>query len=393
MTLAGGSLAAASELDGSSSAPRKTATAKHVLLLSVDGLHQSDLAWYVTRHPGSALARLVNSGVHYTNAHTTTPSDSFPGMTAQVTGGGPGTTGIYYDDVYNHALLPASTTHCKGVKPGVEVDMTEDMDKNKASLDAEPGPEEPARQHPADDRPTAEPARPDQAARRPHDLQAGLPALVPAGEHRLQRGPQGRTAHRLVGQAHRLRHPQRPFGHGHPGPVLPGDQQRRQRLPGRERLDHRQQGHRAVRQLQGQGRPQRDRRLRPQRQPQGRHPCDLRHELPVGLHRAEAAHLRRPQGRLRRQEHPRPAAAEEPRLRQHPGRRDGQGDPGQGPGLQHGHHPVRQARPVAHRSHGPDPHRRRSAARPAQRRLEEEAPGSPATSSRTPWTTTACCCG
>ncbi|MEU8695911.1 hypothetical protein AB0C67_47895, partial [Streptomyces sp. NPDC048665] len=68
MTLAGGSLAAASELTGSSSATQKPAAAKHVLLLSIDGLHQSDLAWYITRHPGSALARLVNSGVHYTNA-------------------------------------------------------------------------------------------------------------------------------------------------------------------------------------------------------------------------------------------------------------------------------------------------------------------------------------
>ncbi|MFF2468712.1 alkaline phosphatase family protein [Streptomyces mirabilis] len=141
MTLAGGSLAAASEFTGASAAaaPQKPAAAKHVLLLSVDGLHQSDLAWYIARHPGSALARLVNGGVHYTDAQTTNPSDSFPGMTAQVTGGGPGTTGIYYDDVYNHALLPAGTTNCKGVKPGAEVDMTEDMDKNKASLDAGQG--------------------------------------------------------------------------------------------------------------------------------------------------------------------------------------------------------------------------------------------------------------
>ena len=138
-TLAGGSLAAASEITGSSVAPDKAAAAKHVLLLSVDGMHQSDLAWYVAKHPTSALARLVSGGVQYTNAHTTTPSDSFPGMTAQVTGGGPGTTGVYYDDVYNHALLPAGTTNCKGVKPGAEVDMTEDMDKNKASLDAGQG--------------------------------------------------------------------------------------------------------------------------------------------------------------------------------------------------------------------------------------------------------------
>ncbi|MDH6109032.1 hypothetical protein P3T36_006045 [Kitasatospora sp. MAP12-15] len=115
------------------------APAKHVLLISVDGLHQSDLAWYTSLHPHSALAQLVGGGVEYTDAKTTTPSDSFPGMVAQATGGGPGTTGVYYDDTYNAALLPAGTTHCAGVKPGVEVDLTEDLDKNKASIDAGQG--------------------------------------------------------------------------------------------------------------------------------------------------------------------------------------------------------------------------------------------------------------
>ncbi|WP_406165943.1 alkaline phosphatase family protein [Streptomyces canus] len=115
------------------------APARHVLLISVDGLHQSDLAWYVSRHPTSALARLVGGGVEYTHAKTTTPSDSFPGMVAQATGGGPGTTGVYYDDTYNAALLPAGTTSCKAVKPGVEVDLTEDLDKNQASIDAGQG--------------------------------------------------------------------------------------------------------------------------------------------------------------------------------------------------------------------------------------------------------------
>ncbi|MGY5116292.1 alkaline phosphatase family protein [Streptomyces sp. 900105755] len=120
-------------------APPHRAAARHVLLISVDGLHQSDLAWYVARHPESALARLVGGGVEYTHARTTTPSDSFPGMVAQATGGSPGTTGVYYDDTYNAALLPAGTTSCKGVKPGVEVDLTEDLDKNQASIDAGQG--------------------------------------------------------------------------------------------------------------------------------------------------------------------------------------------------------------------------------------------------------------
>ncbi len=136
-TLAGVTIAQASA--SQDSAAHRKAAARHVLLISVDGLHQSDLAWYVARHPSSPLARLVRSGVQYTHASTTTPSDSFPGMTAQVTGGGPGTTGVYYDDTYDHALLPAGTKNCKGAKPGVEVDLTEDLDKNKAALDAGQG--------------------------------------------------------------------------------------------------------------------------------------------------------------------------------------------------------------------------------------------------------------
>jgi predicted AlkP superfamily pyrophosphatase or phosphodiesterase len=86
------------------------ATASHVLLLSVDGLHQSDLASYVHAHPTSALARLVDRGTSYTHALTPVPSDSFPGMVAQVTGGNPGTTGIYYDDSYNPSN--SSWTNC-----------------------------------------------------------------------------------------------------------------------------------------------------------------------------------------------------------------------------------------------------------------------------------------
>ena len=75
---------------GSHGSPHHRAPSKHVLLLSVDGLHQSDLDWYVAHHPHSALAALVHRGTSYTHATTTFPSDSFPGMVAQLTGGGPG---------------------------------------------------------------------------------------------------------------------------------------------------------------------------------------------------------------------------------------------------------------------------------------------------------------
>ena len=70
---------------------------RHVLLLSIDGLHQADLSWYVAHHPKSALAALVYRGVDFTHASTPVPSDSFPGMIAQATGGNPDTTGVYYD--------------------------------------------------------------------------------------------------------------------------------------------------------------------------------------------------------------------------------------------------------------------------------------------------------
>jgi type I phosphodiesterase/nucleotide pyrophosphatase len=115
------------------------AAAQHVLLLSVDGLHQTDLAWYLKQHPGSALARLVSNGTEFTRAQTPVPSDSFPGMVAQVTGGNPSSTGVYYDDSWNASLLPAGTTSCAGAAPGVEVTYFEQAAKNPHSIDSGAG--------------------------------------------------------------------------------------------------------------------------------------------------------------------------------------------------------------------------------------------------------------
>jgi len=112
---------------------------EHVLLVSVDGLHQQDLAWWVAHHPDSTLARLAGHGVEYSGARTPFPSDSFPGMVAQVTGGNPRTTGVYYDDSYNRALLPAGTTNCAGAAPGTEVTYFEQLDKDQTRLDAGQG--------------------------------------------------------------------------------------------------------------------------------------------------------------------------------------------------------------------------------------------------------------
>src|SRR5262252_4052126 len=62
-----------------SAASPKKAGIKHVLLISIDGLHQSDLDWYVAHHPSSTLAKLIHTGSEYTNASTSNPSDSDPG--------------------------------------------------------------------------------------------------------------------------------------------------------------------------------------------------------------------------------------------------------------------------------------------------------------------------
>ncbi len=112
---------------------------RHVLLLSVDGLHQSDLASYAAAHPTSALAALLRGGVDYTGASTPVPSDSFPGMVGQVTGGNPRTTGVYYDVSYNRALLPPGTTSCVGIAPGTGVSYDETLDQDPTRLDAGQG--------------------------------------------------------------------------------------------------------------------------------------------------------------------------------------------------------------------------------------------------------------
>ena len=113
--------------------------ARHVLLISVDGLHQADLVAYAASYPRSALAGLLTHGTAYTGARTPVPSDSFPGLIGQLTGGDPATTGIYYDATYNPRLLPAGTTSCAGAKPGAQIDLTEDLDRDQSRLDAGQG--------------------------------------------------------------------------------------------------------------------------------------------------------------------------------------------------------------------------------------------------------------
>ncbi|WP_296744333.1 alkaline phosphatase family protein [Mesorhizobium sp.] len=106
---------------------------KHVLLISVDGLHALDLANYMAANPASALAALAHTGIFYPNALTSAPSDSFPGMVAQVTGGTPKSTGVFYDDSYDRTYF-APASDCKGA-PGAEVAFAENIDVDSTRID------------------------------------------------------------------------------------------------------------------------------------------------------------------------------------------------------------------------------------------------------------------
>src|SRR5258706_3728792 len=88
--------------------------AKRVLLISIDGWHEQDVARCIGASSCPNLAVLAKSGVTYTNAHTPGLSDSFPGLAALVTGGSPKTVGLFYDVSYDRTLYAPSDTTCSG---------------------------------------------------------------------------------------------------------------------------------------------------------------------------------------------------------------------------------------------------------------------------------------
>ena len=102
--------------DASTVASRKI---KHVLLLSIDGMHAVD--FYNCAHGIAGvnggdtycpnLAALSRTAINYVATASSMPSDSFPGLAALVSGGSPKTTGLYYDVAYDRSLdAPATTT-------------------------------------------------------------------------------------------------------------------------------------------------------------------------------------------------------------------------------------------------------------------------------------------
>jgi hypothetical protein len=88
---------------------------KHVLLISVDGLHALDVARYVDSHPNSTMTQLATHGITYSNARTPANSDSFPGLLALVTGGSPVTGDLFYDVSYDRSYFANGDSACSGI--------------------------------------------------------------------------------------------------------------------------------------------------------------------------------------------------------------------------------------------------------------------------------------
>ncbi|HET6844253.1 MAG TPA: alkaline phosphatase family protein [Candidatus Angelobacter sp.] len=99
---------------------------QRVLLISVDGMHAVDLLNCANGVSGAnhgepfcpAMAALAKNGINYVSATTSKPSDSFPGLTAIVTGGSPALTGVYYDVAYARNLDGPKVITGNGNGPG-----------------------------------------------------------------------------------------------------------------------------------------------------------------------------------------------------------------------------------------------------------------------------------
>jgi len=104
----------------------QTTPIKHVLLISIDGMHAVDLE-NCTRGLADVnggkpycpnLLALSRAGIHYNAASTSKPSDSFPGLMSIVSGATPRTLGVYYDVAYDRSLDAPKKTTGNGVQAG-----------------------------------------------------------------------------------------------------------------------------------------------------------------------------------------------------------------------------------------------------------------------------------
>jgi hypothetical protein len=116
LTLAGAAVAAMllgwAHGTAAQTSPVGSGKIKHVLLLSIDGMHAVDFYNCANGIAGvnygdpycPNMAALSQTGINYVAASSSKPSDSFPGIAALVTGGTPKSTGLYYDVAYDRSL-------------------------------------------------------------------------------------------------------------------------------------------------------------------------------------------------------------------------------------------------------------------------------------------------
>jgi hypothetical protein len=97
---------------------REESRVRHVLLISIDGMHALDFENCVKDGTCPHLADLGGHGVTYSRTSASKPSDSAPGLMALVTGGTPKTTGVYYDVAYDRVLAPPLHDTGNGVFSG-----------------------------------------------------------------------------------------------------------------------------------------------------------------------------------------------------------------------------------------------------------------------------------
>ena len=116
---------------------------RHVLLISIDGMHAVDFqncAHGISGINGGSsycpnLAALAATAVTYTGASTSKPSDSFPGILALIAGASPRTAGVYYDVSYTRELAPPSGPCAVGVPgPGTDIVYDESLDFSLGDL-------------------------------------------------------------------------------------------------------------------------------------------------------------------------------------------------------------------------------------------------------------------
>ena len=93
---------------------------RHVLLISIDGMHALDLVNCSKGDSPSCpnLAQLAEHATNYLDTSASKPSDSFPGVMAIVSGGSPRTVGAFYDVAYDRSLDPPAETTGNGVEAG-----------------------------------------------------------------------------------------------------------------------------------------------------------------------------------------------------------------------------------------------------------------------------------